>query len=337
VPLRRNWGLSFGIRPIHRVSYKISSTERLTDPQTGLPIDSATTLNQGDGGAYLPSIGTGYKFYVGKNNVIALGVNIGYLFGSKDYSTRRAFLNDTLAFNSGNYQTKTTYGNIFFNGGVQYMVQLNRDYILTVGAFGSLSQKLNASQDIIRETYFYDPNQGYLRIDSVYEENNVKGKITYPASYTAGFVLRRQLNMEQKKSDWLVGVDFVQNKWDDYRFYGQADQTVKNAWQLRIGGQIRPVPKANYFSNVSYRAGFFFGPDYVQVEDKKLNSFGASLGLGLPLLSYNQMSRTQATMINLGFEFIKRGNNDNLLKENMFRVSVGLSLSDLWFVKKKYD
>jgi hypothetical protein len=113
----------------------------------------------------------------------------------------------------------------------------------------------------------------------VYEEKNVKGKIKYPSSYTIGFVLRRQLSLDKKQSDWLVGVDFARNNWDEYRVYGQADPTVKSNWQLRVGGQLRPVPKPNYFSNVAYRAGFFYGPDYIQVDNKKLNTFGASLGL----------------------------------------------------------
>lgn len=337
VPLRRNWGLSFGIRPVARVSYKITSNERLVNPNTGQSIDTATTLNQGDGGAYLPNLGMGYKFYIGKNNVIALGASVGYLFGSKDYSTRRFFLNDTVSYNAGNYQTKTSYGNLLFSGGLQYMTQLNKDFLLTVGAYGNVGSNLSASQDLIRETYFYDENQGYVRIDSVYEEKNVKGKIKYPSSYTIGFVLRRQLSLDKKQSDWLVGVDFARNNWDEYRVYGHADPTVRSNWQLRVGGQLRPVPKPNYFSNVAYRAGFFYGPDYIQVDNKKLNTFGASLGLGLPLLNYNRMSPGQATMINLSFEFIKRGNNDNALKENMFRISAGLSLSDFWFVKKKYD
>ncbi|RYZ52462.1 MAG: hypothetical protein EOP49_09425, partial [Sphingobacteriales bacterium] len=296
VPLRRNWGLSFGIRPVARISYKISSTERLFDPNSGQSIDTAATLNEGDGGAFLPNIGTGYKFYIGKNNVIALGASMGYLFGSKDYSNRRFFLNDTVSYNAGNFQTTTTYGNLFFSGGLQYMVQLNKDYILTFGAFGNLKRNLKASQDVVRETYFYDETQGNVRIDSVFEQKNIKGTITYPSTYTAGFVLRRQISIEEKKSDWLIGVDYVQNKWDEYRFYGQADPTVRSSWQLRVGGQIRPLPKTNYFSNVSYRAGFFFGPDYIQVDNKKLNTFGASLGFGLPILNYNRMSPGQATV-----------------------------------------
>jgi hypothetical protein len=45
----------------------------------------------------------------------------------------------------------------------------------------------------------------------------------------------------------------------------------------------------------------------------------------------------QFNAINLSFEFLKRGNSDNALKENMFRFSLGFNLTDLWFVKKKYE
>jgi len=99
---------------------------------------------------------------------------------------------------------------------------------------------------------------------------------------------------------------------------------------------VRPEPKKNYFSNVAYRAGFVIGQDYIQVENK-LPLWGLSFGMGLPLANYNQLARAQASIINLSLEYTKRGNNKNLLKDNFFRISVGLSLSDLWFIKRKYE
>ena len=42
-------------------------------------------------------------------------------------------------------------------------------------------------------------------------------------------------------------------------------------------------------------------------------------------------------MVNLAFEYGKRGNDDNLLKENLFRISVGFNFTDLWFGKRKYE
>ncbi|MCG2617953.1 hypothetical protein LZZ85_26865 [Terrimonas sp. NA20] len=338
VPLRQNWGLSFGIRPVSRVSYQIASTERLVDPNTGQSIDTAGTLYQGSGGAFLPNLGMGYKFNFGKNDQLAIGAGVGYLFGSKDISSRRFFLNDTVSYNAGNFQTKTTYGNIMFNGGLQYTHAFNKGYALTLGAFGNMRRKLNASQDVIRETYYYDENLGNTRIDSSYETKDIKGDIIYPSSFTVGFALRRNFDFEQKKGDWLVGVDLVRSNWDEYRVYGAADPTVKSNWQVRVGGQLRPFPAANYFSNVAYRAGFFVGPDYVQVESRKLNTWGASLGFGLPLSNFSRTTApNQITVINLALEYSRRGDNQSALKESLFRVSIGLSLSDLWFMKRKYD
>jgi hypothetical protein len=170
----------------------------------------------------------------------------------------------------------------------------------------------------------------------VYDQKNIKGKVIYPSGFGAGFVLEKKIDQQHNKyASWLVGVDFVQNNWDQYRFYGATD-LVSNNWELRVGGQLRPEPKRNYFSNVAYRAGIFVGQDYIHVENK-LPLAGLTFGMGLPLANYNQLARTQASIINVSLEYIKRGNNDNALKENIFRLSVGLSLSDLWFVKRKYE
>jgi hypothetical protein len=330
IPLRNNWGLSFGLRPMNRISYKLSQVEKIYDPNSGLPIDSTLTSYQGDGGTYLASVGTGFR--IGK---LSLGFNGGYMFGKKDYSARRAFINDTVSYASGNFQTKTTYGNLYFNAGLQYMIQLDSTTYLTLGAYGNLKQTLRGNQDLIRETYYYDPNAGNTRIDSVFEKNNVKGNIDYPASYTAGFTIQRIPDL--KKAGWLIGIDFHQGKWKDYRFYGQQD-SLRNNWEVRIGGELRPSlgsARKGYWGNVAYRAGLFIGNDYIQVKDK-LPVFGASVGLGLPLRNLNRLNN-QVTFINLALEYIKRGDNSNVIKENMFRFSVGFSLSDLWFIRKKYE
>ncbi|MEI9909948.1 MAG: hypothetical protein WDO71_09915 [Bacteroidota bacterium] len=219
---------------------------------------------------------------------------------------------------------------------MQYQAQLDSSVFITFGAYGNIKQTLNGSQDIIRETFFYDANGGNVRIDSVSESKGVKGKIEYPSSFTAGFTIQRI--PDNKKGGWLIGVDFSQSNWKDYRFYGQSD-SVQNKWELRVGGELRPSlssARKSYFGNVAYRAGFFFGPDYVKVKEK-LPVLGVTFGLGLPIRNYNRLSPGQATMVNLAFEYIKRGNNNNLLKENMFRISAGFSLSDFWFVRKKYE
>lgn len=330
VPIKKNWGFNFGLRQLTRIGYKISRIERLYDPNTGLPIDSAVTEFSGDGGAFLATLGTGFAI---KN--FSVGVNFGYLFGKKQYSSKRGFINDTVEYKPSNYNTQTSFGHIYANAGIQYKIDLSNKLLLRLGVYGNLKETLGATQDVIRETYVSTPS-GDVQLDSVFEQKNVKGKIIYPAGYGAGFVLEKKLDPHNNKyGNWLFGVDFVRSNWSDYRFFGLAD-SVQNNWEVRVGGQVRPEPKNNYFSNVAYRAGLVLGQDYIHVVNK-LPIWGLSFGMGLPLANYSQLARTQASIINLAFEYTKRGNNTNLLKDNYFRISVGLSLSDLWFIKRKYE
>jgi hypothetical protein len=330
IPVKRNWGLNFGLRQVTKIYYKINHFERLFDPNTGSNIDSAVTNYNGDGGAFLASLGTGFAI---KN--FSFGVNFGYLFGKKQFGTKRVFVNDTVAYNSLSYNSQASFGDIYGNAGIQYKIDVSKKLLLRLGAYGNLKHDVNTETDLLRMTYV-STSGGDQQLDSVFAEKGVKGKIVYPSGYGAGFVVEKKPDPQNNKyGNWLIGVDYVQDNWGEYRFYGTPD-SVQNAWQFRVGGQIRPEPKKNYFSNVTYRAGIFFGQDYVHVVDK-LPLLGLSFGLGLPLPNYNSLARGQASELNLTFEYVKRGNNSNLLKDNIFRISAGLSFSDLWFNKRKYE
>ena len=337
MPLRRNWGISFGLRPVSRIEYKVLRKERLYDPNTGLNIDSAHTIFEGNGGAYLPSLGTGFAIFekVRKNKQVeklSVGLNMGYLFGEKDYSSRRIIFNDTVNYLPSNHEAQVNFNGLYFGAGVQYLIPLKQNLFLTLGAFGNWGQNLDATRDLVRETFIFDENQGNIRLDSVFEEKGAKGVLRMPASYTFGFLVQRYKSSES--GGWLVGADFTQNKWDDYRLFGERD-SVKNSWELKIGAQLSPEAKRNYFSNVDYRIGISMGPDYLKIGEK-FNLFSASFGLGLPV-AINRNAIYQRTKINLAFEYSRRGNNDNILKESLYRLSLGFSFSDLWFIKRRYD
>lgn len=336
VPIRKNWGMSFGLRPISRIGYMINRNERLYDPITGLSIDSAITQYKGSGGAFLPTIGTGFGTNAEKKNSVSIGFNLGYLFGNRQNTTLRSLLSlsnpDTLLYQSSDHTTNTSFGSVYFNSGLQYQLRLTKTTILRLGFAGSWKQTLNASQDVLRQTFTRGASGEELRLDSVYENDGIPGQIIYPASYKAGFVLQQT---KPDLSGWLVGVDFTQNKWSQYRFFGQKD-SVKDSWMLNVGGQFTPRPKANYFSNVTYRFGFFTGPDYIKVQNN-LPQFGVTFGMGLPVPNFNPLARNQYTQLNIALEYISRGNNSSVLRENLFRLSFGINFTDVWFGKKKYE
>ncbi len=39
---------------------------------------------------------------------------------------------------------------------------------------------------------------------------------------------------------WQIGVDYAQQQWSNYRFFGEKD-AVQDSWQMKIGAQIDPL------------------------------------------------------------------------------------------------
>lgn len=321
IPLNRkhSLGMVFGLRPITRINYKIQQNERVTG------IDSLSNLYQGSGGTYQVYTGLGKSF-----GNLSLGFNTGYFFGTKDFTTRKIFIPDSLdrTYFKSNYETKTTIGGLFYDLGAQYRAQLNKTTFLHLGVYGNTRQKFNLTKENLAETFDYDANGAVKSYDTISYAKNIKGKLDYPSTIGFGFMI-------EKQDSWQLGVDFTKTSWDDYRFFGEKD-AVKSTWLLKVGGQIIPnVLKAkNYWSLVTYRAGFNIGPDYIYANGK-LPQLGITAGAGFPIR--RNPYTNQYTSINLGLEYGKRGNTSNILTENIFRITLGLTLSDLWFVKKKYD
>ncbi|MEJ7589400.1 MAG: hypothetical protein WKI04_17745, partial [Ferruginibacter sp.] len=318
------WGMNLGLRPVSKINYKINKQERLPG------IDSLATIFEGSGGLSAAFLGTAVSI-----KHFNIGINGGYMFGNKDYSTRLSFLNDTVQYAQSNTESKTNFGGLFINGGFQYDIRLKnkknkRESIIRLGAYGSLKQSMTANRDAIAETVFYDAAGNKLRIDSVFE-NNEKGKVIYPA--TLGFGISYQT------INWLFGADFETTKWQDYRFYGQPD-LVQNSWKVRVGTEYFPLKDntsfKKYFNFVKYRFGMYYGPDYIKVNNS-LPEYGFSFGAGFPLKLRKSYYETQTSMLNTAIEFGSRGDRKSNLRESTFRLSIGFSLSDLWFIGQKYQ
>ena len=320
------WGMSFGLRPVSKINYKIESNERLTG------IDSLKTLYEGTGGVTQAYIGTALKI---KN--FSIGFNAGYMFGSKNYSRIRTFINDTTSYYMSRSSNNTSFGGLFVSGGLQYDIVLEKDYMgrlirnLRVGLYGNIQKNLNASSDNVRETIFYDATGNIARIDSVYDQKDVKGSITFPAIVGFGF--------SYQNTNWMYGADIEYGNWGGYRYYGQADQ-VQNNWLIRAGAQYIPVKEnaatVKYFNYVKYRAGLYYGTDYINVNSSR-PQYGFTLGTGMPLSSLKRISYTnEYVVLNTALEIANRGNKQTNLRENIVRFSIGVSMSASWFQKPKY-
>ncbi len=310
------WGFAFGLKPMSKINYKINSVTRTS-------IDSIATLYEGSGGVNEAFIGSALRI---KN--FSLGFNTGYLFGEKDYDTKVAFI-DSVMYYKADYETKTRFGGVFLNAGLQYAIKIKKS-ILRLGAYGNLQQEFSATKDYQVQTFDYNASTGSAdKIDSIYEINDQKGKVQLPATFGAGFTL--------EKEHLLFGADYETTNWDGYRFFGQKD-IVKNSWLGKFGIQYFPAPNGSpkYFNNVRYRAGVSFGKDYIAVDD--LPVYTVTVGGTFPLKLRHSFYDYQYSFMNLSLEYGNRGNNSNNIKENTFKVGVGFSLSDRnWFQRRKFN
>lgn len=323
---KHNWGLAFGLRPVSRINYKIETRERLNTSQ--FLKDSVFTFYEGTGGTYKAFLGSGIKF-----GGFSMGANFGYHFGQQQLSTRRIFIADSanMLYYKSNHANDVSLGNIFLETGIQYQASLGKDLYLQAGATYNVQHDLKGRRDVARETFDYDANGNTYTIDSIFNTTGQEGKVNFPATYSAGILV-------QKANKWMLGIQYDGAKWADYTYYGLKDQ-LANSYTFRVGGQVTPsIASPSFFKRLTYRGGFYFGKDYININNNQLPVYAATFGVGIPVYHNTYALRELLTTINLGLEIGARGNNTSTLKENFFRLHVGFSLSDLsWFRPRKYD
>ena len=99
-----------------------------------------------------------------------------------------------------------------------------------------------------------------------------------------------------------------------------------------MGGCYTPfnTTVSNYFRKVTYRAGFHYDQTFFNIYGTSINKYGISFGFGFPI-------PRAMTSLNVALDFGKMGTVDNsLIQESYFNISLGISLHDRWFVKRRY-
>jgi hypothetical protein len=348
---RNGAGLVFGLRPATRINYSIKGASQISYDSLGIK-DSVDNFYEGNGGLNQVFFGLGktWKNKYKPNNSLSLGFNAGYEWGTKFISTKTSFPLDSSYENwaASNSTDTTHYWGIFLNPGIMASFTLKETtnpiskqknaYVLVLGASGTLEQDLNATRDITRETFVYQADGQIIPIDSVYKAAGVPGKINIPLSFNGGLMLNNMIsNGPFQLKKWSVGADYSFTHWSKYLYYGAPDQ-LNDSWMVRAGAEFSPNPfsNKNVFASGIYRFGYYRGKDYINADGNGYNVQAFTLGFSFNLRRFHSYDK-QFTMINTALEIGKRGSSVNNITESFFKVSLGLSLSDIWFIKRKYD
>lgn len=308
------FGVSFGITPYSAVGYKIQNFS--TD---GLGIERANSYS-GEGNVNRVFIGGGYNF----TKKFSVGLDFSYHFGKIETESVKFITNPAVQLGSREKNTSNIKG-ISSTLGLLYNTKITPKLDLFTSFTYRPESKLNTINDRNIATIVYNINGTEIVADQ--EDIDVNdSKLIIPTRFSFGAGIGRD-----KK--WLVGTEltFTQNSKLVNRFDDITASSYENSTKLSVGGFY--IPKydsfSSYLSRVVYRAGFRYENTGLILNTKSINDYGMNFGLGLPVGASN---------IDLGFEFGKRGTiSHGLIEENYFNLSVGLSLNDLWFKKRKID
>lgn len=346
---KKGFGLVFGLKPITRINYNVVKHNTL--PIQGYPdsIEHYTSVYSGNGGLNQVFLGAGKK--IGN---LSIGVNLGYDFGKKDIKTQTAY---DSAYSTGTDPSQiptkgsikdslNTFGGFVWEAGLQYKAKLSEridpitkitsTYYLTFGLSGAIKQNIHLKQSGAFYTYYAADANNPQAIDTVYSTPVKKGTATLPLNYNIGVMLN---NYSEGIEKWGVGMEYDAKKWaSDFRINNVPETAFNNSWILRGGAYFTPDPLRgkSFFSRAKYSLGFYTSKDNFALNNEDYKTNAITLGLGFMIRNFNRLSR-QYSLMNTSLEIGRRGGSKNNYTENFFKFSIGFSLSDLWFTKRRYQ
>lgn len=308
------FGFSLGLVPYSSVGYKI---QELTEGDS--PVYSKYT---GVGGVNKVFTGIGYQL----TKKINIGADIQYNFGTIETQNLRYQSGVDLVENGTREKNESDIQGFNVNFGATYQTKVNKKHTF----FGSLAYtpestlRLNNSRNIAVVLI----TSGTTSVVESQDVDVADTEIKMPSKLAIGTGYG-----EVKK--WLVGgeVTLINNNVMSNRFVDIEGATFENSVRYSLGGYYIPNYNSysSYFKKITYRAGLRYENTGLVIQNKSITDFAATLGFGLPLSG-------TFSKINIGLEMGKRGTQYyNLVEENYFNISVGLSFSDKWFVKRKFD
>ncbi|MBC8266011.1 MAG: hypothetical protein H8E84_03505 [Flavobacteriales bacterium] len=314
LPISKKIGASAGFLPYSNIGYQIEDSELHSD----LGLINYSYL--GDGGLNIMYVGMAYRI----TNNLSLGANANYLFGGL-YRNKKVIFTDGTTFNTRKKSSISVKG-FFYQLGLMYNKDVNENTHLSFGFTANNNAKISAKRSVLTETYELFSSVFEVVKDTA--ENTTTGfsnNMILPQNIAVGF----SLEIDKK---WLLMTDFSMQDWSEYRMFGESDSLTKS---MKFSGGLQFTPDYNsvnkYWKLIKFRFGGKFEQTYLQLYNTQLTEKSVSFGFGLPL-------RKTKSEINLSVEMGEKGTtNNNLIKEQFLRFQIGLSLRDIWFVKRKYD
>ncbi|MBI3510578.1 MAG: hypothetical protein HY064_07930 [Bacteroidetes bacterium] len=302
---------------------------------------------------------------------ISIGVNSSFMFGTINNVRRDVFPDSMYTFNT-KITKRMLFHDLYLTYGVQYSFRLpftlnplyqslndtlvtktnffhnyfeykrRSDIIheklfihqpgvrLSMGLVFAPSTPLNVSYDLLAQTYKQIGTLEQFR-DTVISEQGIPSRVVLPLMGGVGFELKKDYK-------WAFQADYMTQLWSQSTILG-VNAGLKNSTRITAGFQYQPrqIGRGNYLTAIQYRLGARYYITSLEIHGIQLTETSVNLSLSFPV-PYRTRVGEPVTRGTINFEYGMRGTTNNqLIKENFFRVTFGVTINDRWFNRIKYD
>ena len=317
IPTKR-FGFGFGVLPYSSVGFNLQSTEEYN---TANSITSRLFGAEGNINRAFVSIGLPLLKY------LSLGASANYNFGKFNYEKFNLIENVNYGIFSN---SSSEISGFTYNFSSNLSIPLKNDFTLNL----VYSFYPEGDLDSYNIESLYTSNTSSITLESLGDFvdidlnsrglENTKLPVPKKSVYSLGL---------EKKNSWFLGFQYESKLSSNFEnvFLDIQNVSYRDSNSLSIGGYIIPDSSSliSYWKRVKYSIGIKNEKKSIIVNNLPVNHFSLNLGLGLPIAGLSKA--------NLGLEIGKVGDNDSLVKENYLALRLGLSLNDVWFIKRKYN
>ncbi len=317
LPLYRDrLGLSASVLPETNYNFRIHEDGTLEPEQTHagerLAYESEIT---GTGGINRLEVGAGYRI----GRLWYIGVAPSFYFGTLE--RQNDFNIDSEDFEPINFTRKTSYTGFGGRIGLLHMIPgiANPNDVLAIGATASMPVTLDAERRVETQR---NGEVSTIRDSEYYGSRTIE----YPFDLTFG--INYNLNNLRISSDVLY------QNWASYEPFDINDNVnYIDRFRVGLGAEFsgyNPNTAPSFFEDLIYRAGISYDTGNMEVNNETVNTWKASLGIGIP-------TQQRTSSFNINFDYGMRGTQaGGLIEEEIFEVRLSFNLSELMFFRPRF-
>ncbi len=301
--------LSFGLLPYSNVSYR---EENSYTSSGSIPYNYNVSY-EGKGGLSKIFIASSYKFPFD----LSVGATVDYYLGNLDYISTVTFPNDA-SLQTAKYTTRyrprgfsSTLGLISPDFSKIFGSEKISDFRL--GAVLTFSTNLKTDTSLIISS---------SASGDTLSNSSVNMFIPYRFAAGASFILSNK---------YLFTLDYLVQPWSQYSLNGNTSSYLRNSSKFSAGFEYKPEKQVgqSFWDEIIWRLGLSYEQTQYKVNGQGINEYSVMGGLSVPLSYQNTLD--------FGLQYAVRGTKDfNLLQEKIIRLTAGISLGELWFIRSEH-